>query len=104
MIDLLRKRFGKEYLVFVIDEAGQYVGSQTDLILICKDWPQTSKMATQQTLMEDSAAAALNSPELFETLIAINLLANEVREIVEVAESPADLFRCMARGFNTTQS
>ena len=95
MIDLLRKRFGKEYLVFVIDEAGQYVGSQTDLILDLQGLATNLKgigegkvwllCTGQQTLMEDSAAAALNSPELFKLKdrfpIAINLLANDIKEI-----------------------
>ena len=95
MVDILRKRFGNEYLVFVIDEVGQYVGSQSDLILNLQGLATNLKSigegkiwifgTGQQTLMEDNAAAALNSPELFKLKdrfpVAINLLANDITEI-----------------------
>ena len=33
MLDIAREASGKDYLVFIIDEVGQYVGSRPNLIL-----------------------------------------------------------------------
>ena len=41
MLDIVREASGKEYVVFVIDEIGQYVGSYQNTIPTSRDWPRT---------------------------------------------------------------
>ena len=63
MIDIVREATGKEYIVFIIDEVGQYVGSRPNLILNLDGLAKNLKaigggkvwiMGTaQQTLTED---------------------------------------------------
>lgn len=95
MIEILRTATGKENLLFICDEAGQYVAARGDLILDLQGLAQNFKrlgdgkvwlLATgQQTLTEDDAQAQLNSPELFKLKdrfpISITLQANDIQEI-----------------------
>ena len=75
MIDIVREASGKEHIIFVIDEIGQYVGSQQTKILDLQGLAQNLKDlgggkvwivgTAQQTLTEDDPRAAINSPELY---------------------------------------
>lgn len=75
MIDLVRDFSGKENIIFVIDEIGQYVGSNQNKILDLMGLAQNLKNlgdgkvwiigTAQQTLTEDDPRIAINSPELF---------------------------------------
>ncbi len=95
MLDIVRRRSGKEYIIFVIDEVGQYVASSSNLILNLDGLAKNLKnigngkvwiIATaQQTLTEDDPRAALNSPELFKLNdrfpIKIDLPASDIKKI-----------------------
>ncbi len=95
ILDIVRTTSGKDYIVFVIDEVGQYVGSQQNKILDLQGLTQNLKnigdgkvwvIATaQQTLTEDDPRAAINSPELFKLKdrfpIQIDLEAHDIKEI-----------------------
>lgn len=95
MIDIVREATGKEYVIFIIDEVGQYVASRPSLILnidgLAKNIKQIGAgkvwiMGTaQQTLTEDDPRAALNSPELYKLQarfpIQIDLAAKDIKEI-----------------------
>ncbi len=95
MIALIRAATGKDYVIFIIDELGQYVASLPDLILnvdgLAKNIKEIGEgrvwlIATaQQTLTEDDPRAALNSPELYKLQarfpIQIDLPATDIREI-----------------------
>lgn len=95
MLDIAREFSGKEYLVFIIDEVGQYVGSRPNLILNLDGLAKNLKAlgngkvwivgTAQQTLTEDDPRAALNSPQLFKLKdrfpIQIDLEANDIKEI-----------------------
>jgi hypothetical protein len=95
MIDIVREATGKEYVIFIIDEVGQYVASRPNLILnidgLAKNIKQIGAgkvwiMGTaQQTLTEDDPRAALNSPELYKLQarfpIQIDLAAKDIKEI-----------------------
>ena len=95
MLEIARQASGKEYIVFIIDEVGQYVGSRPNLILNLDGLAKNLKNigdgkvwivgTAQQTLTEDDAKAALNSPELFKLNdrfpIQIALESNDIKEI-----------------------
>jgi hypothetical protein len=95
MLEILRKKTGKEYVIFVIDEVGQYVASRQNLILNLDGLARNLKekglskawiMATaQQTLTEDNPRAQLNAPELYRLNarfpIQIDLEADDIKEI-----------------------
>ena len=95
MLDILRKKRGKDYIIFVIDEVGHYISSRTDLINnldgLSKNLKQLGQgkvwiIATaQQTLTEDCPRAQLNSSELFKLSarfpIQVDLEADDIREI-----------------------
>ena len=96
MIDLVRDFSGKENIIFVIDEIGQYVGSNQNKILDLMGLAQNLKNlgggkvwiigTAQQTLTEDDPRIAINSPELFKLKdrfpIPVELEASDIREIV----------------------
>jgi hypothetical protein len=95
MIDIVREASGKEYIVFVIDEIGQYVGSYQTKILDLQGLAENLKNlgqgkvwiigTAQQTLTEDDPRATINSPELFKLKdrfpIAVELESSDIKEI-----------------------
>jgi hypothetical protein len=95
MIDVVREASGKEHIIFVIDEIGQYVGSQQTKILDLQGLAQNLKDlgggkvwivgTAQQTLTEDDPRAAINSPELYKLKdrfpITVTLESSDIKEI-----------------------
>ena len=95
MIDVIRDETGKENIVFVIDEIGQYVGSQQSKILDLQGLAENIKNigqgkvwilgTAQQTLTEDDPHTAINSPELFKLKdrfpISVELESSDIKEI-----------------------
>ena len=95
MLDIVREVSGKEYVIFIVDEVGQYVGSRDNLILNLDGLAKNVKEigggkawiigTAQQTLTEDDPNAALNSDKLFKLKdrfpIQIELESNDIREI-----------------------
>jgi len=95
MIDIVRETTGKESIVFIIDEVGQYVGSRKELILRLQGLAENLKAigngkvwivgTAQQTLTEDDPRASLNSPELYKLKdrfpIQVDLESNDIKEI-----------------------
>ena len=95
MIDIVREASGKEYIVFVIDEIGQYVGSYQPKILDLQGLAENLKNlgegkvwivgTAQQTLTEDDPRASINSPELFKLKdrfpITVELESSDIKEI-----------------------
>lgn len=95
MLDIVRDHSGKEYIIFIIDEVGQYVASSSNLILNLDGLAKNLKSigdgkvwifsTAQQTLTEDDPRAALNSPELFKLNdrfpIKIDLPASDIKRI-----------------------
>lgn len=95
MIDIVRATSGREHILFIIDEVGQYVGSRQNLILNLDGLAKNLKAigdgkvwivgTAQQTLTEDDPRAALNSPELFKLSarfpIQIDLESSDIKEI-----------------------
>jgi hypothetical protein len=95
MIDIVRETSGKEHIIFVIDEIGQYVGSQQTKILDLQGLAQNLKDlgggkvwivgTAQQTLTEDDPRAAINSPELYKLKdrfpITVALESSDIKEI-----------------------
>ena len=95
MLDIVRDRAGKEYIIFVVDEVGQYVASSPNLILNLDGLAKNLKSigdgkvwifaTAQQTLTEDDPRAALNTPELFKLNdrfpIKIDLPASDIKQI-----------------------
>lgn len=95
MLDIAREASGKDYIVFIIDEVGQYVASRQNLILNLDGLAKNLKHigdgkvwiigTAQQTLTEDDTKAALNSAELFKLNdrfpIQIDLEASDIKEI-----------------------
>jgi hypothetical protein len=95
MIEIAREATGKEYIIFIIDEVGQYVASRPNLILNLDGLAKNLKhlgdgkvwilSTAQQTLTEDDPKAAFNSPELYKLKdrfpIQIDLESSDIREI-----------------------
>ena len=95
MIDIAREVTGKQHIIFIVDEVGQYVGSRQNLILNLDGLAKNLKNlgdgkiwiigTAQQTLTEDDPRAALNSPELYKLKdrfpIQIDLESSDIREI-----------------------
>ena len=95
MIEIAREKTGKQFIIFIIDEVGQYVGSRPHLILNLDGLAKNLKNigdgkvwiigTAQQTLTEDDPRAALNSPELFKLTarfpIQIDLQSNDIKVI-----------------------
>jgi Family of unknown function (DUF6079) len=95
MIDIVHEATGKEYILFVIDEIGQYVGSYQNKILDLQGLAENLKNlghgrvwivgTAQQTLTEDDPRASINSPELFKLKdrfpITVDLESSDIKEI-----------------------
>lgn len=95
MIDVVREETGKEHIIFIIDEIGQYVGSQQSKILDLQGLAENIKNigqgkvwivgTAQQTLTEDDPRAAINSPQLFKLKdrfpISVDLESSDIKEI-----------------------
>lgn len=95
IIDIVREASGKDYIIFVIDEVGQYVGSNQNKILDLQGLAENLKNigdgkawivgTAQQTLTEDDPRAALNSPELYKLKdrfpIQVDLESSDIKEI-----------------------
>ena len=95
MLDIIRDATGKNHIIFIIDEVGQYIGARQNLILnldgLAKNLKQIGKgkvwivSTAQQTLTEDDPRTALNSPELYKLKdrfpIQIDLESSDIKEI-----------------------
>lgn len=95
MLDLIRKKSGRDKVLFIIDEVGQYISAKDELILKLQGTLETLKdigqgkawlLATaQQTLTEDSQKAKLNSEKLFKLNdrfpVKIDIEASDIRDI-----------------------
>ncbi len=95
MLDLIRKKSGRDNIIFILDEVGQYIGARDNLILnldgLAKNIKGIGKgkawlIATaQQTLTEDDPRAQMNSGKLFKLAarfpILIDLEASDIKEI-----------------------
>jgi hypothetical protein len=95
MIELARRKSGKDNILFLVDEAGQYVAPRNQLILnldgLARNFKELGQgrvwiaCTGQQTLTEIVEKAALNSAELSKLKdrfpIAINLEAQDIKEI-----------------------
>ncbi|NJC05753.1 hypothetical protein GGQ97_001546 [Sphingomonas kaistensis] len=95
MIDIIREKSGKENIIFIIDEVGQYVAARDNLILNLDGLAKNLKRigdgkvwiisTAQQTLTEDDPRAALNSDKLFKLNdrfpIQIDLESSDIKEI-----------------------
>ena len=95
MIDLVRRKTGRNNILFLVDEAGQYVAARSELILNLDGLARNLKelgegkvwlVATgQQTLSEIVEKSAFNSDELNKLRdrfpISISLDARDIREI-----------------------
>lgn len=95
MIDIVRDKSGKENIIFIIDEVGQYVASRDNLILNLDGLAKNLKAigqgkvwiisTAQQTLTEDDPRASLNSDKLYKLKdrfpIQIDLESSDIKEI-----------------------
>ena len=95
IIEIVREKSGKENIVFLVDEAGQYVAPRSSLILNLDGLARSLKevgegrvwlvCTGQQTLTETSERAALNSAELGKLKdrfpISLELEAQDIKEI-----------------------
>jgi hypothetical protein len=95
MIDIVREKSGKQNIIFIVDEVGQYVASRDNLILNLDGLAKNLKRlgdgkawiisTAQQTLTEDDPRATLNSPQLFKLKdrfpIQIDLESSDIKEI-----------------------
>jgi len=95
MIAIVREHTGRDHIIFIIDEVGQYVGARPNLILNLDGLAKNLKEigggkvwiigTAQQTLTEDDTKAALNSPLLYKLKdrfpIQIELESNDIKEI-----------------------
>jgi hypothetical protein len=95
MIDIVRQKSGREHILFIIDEVGQYIGSRSSLILNLDGLAKNLKSigdgkvwifgTAQQTLTEDDPRAAFNSPELYKLKdrfpIHVDLESRDIKQI-----------------------
>jgi tRNA A37 threonylcarbamoyladenosine biosynthesis protein TsaE len=106
MLDIIRRKTGKEHILFILDEVGQYVAARDNLILNLDGLAKNLKLlgegkvwvlaTAQQTLTEDDPRAVFNSDKLFKLKdrfpIQINLESNDIKEICSrrlLGKSPA---------------
>lgn len=95
MIEIVREKSGKENIIFIIDEVGQYVANRDNLILNLDGLAKNLKRlgggkvwiisTAQQTLTEDDPRAVLNSDKLYKLKdrfpIQIDLESSDIKEI-----------------------
>lgn len=95
MLDLIRRKSGKENIIFILDEVGQYIASRDELITNLDGLAKNIKtlgggkawiIATaQQTLTEDDPRAQMNAGKLFKLKdrfpIPFDLDAADIKEI-----------------------
>ena len=96
LINVVKKETGRDKVLFVVDEVGNYISSNDSLITRLQGFMQTIKSSfrgdvwviatAQQTLTEDNPNAQLNSPKLF-TLndrfpIKVDIEAEDIKEII----------------------
>lgn len=95
MIDIVRVKSGKQNIVFIVDEVGQYIAARDNLILNLDGLAKNLKRlgggkvwiisTAQQTLTEDDPRAALNSDKLYKLNdrfpIQIDLESSDIKEI-----------------------
>jgi hypothetical protein len=95
MIEIVRTKSGKQNIVFIVDEVGQYVASRDNLILNLDGLAKNLKRlgdgkvwiisTAQQTLTEDDPRASLNSDKLYKLKdrfpIQIDLESSDIKEI-----------------------
>ncbi|MEO1652851.1 MAG: BREX system P-loop protein BrxC, partial [Bacteroidota bacterium] len=95
MFDLIKKRKGKDKVLFIIDEVGQYIAAKEQLILQLQGTMENIKdigqgkawlLATaQQTLTEDNPNARFNSDKLFKLNdrfpVKVEVEASDIKEI-----------------------
>ncbi|WP_121969249.1 BREX system P-loop protein BrxC [Leptolyngbya sp. BC1307] len=95
MLDIIRRKSGKEHILFIIDEVGQYIASRDNLILNLDGLAKNLKgrgegkvwivSTAQQTLTEDDPRATLNSDKLYKLKdrfpIQIDLESSDIKEI-----------------------
>jgi cytidylate kinase len=93
ILELIRTKSERENVLFIIDEAGQYVAQSDSLVLNLQGFAQNLQAAgkgrawviatAQQTLTDD--VGALNSPKLFKLKdrfgITVELKADDIKEI-----------------------
>jgi len=96
LIKLIKEKTGREKVIFVLDEVGQYVASNVELILNVEGMMHVFKdefrgnvwvIATaQQTLTEDNPQAQHNSNELYRLNdrfpVKVDIEANDIKEII----------------------
>jgi hypothetical protein len=95
MLELIRRKSGKENVIFILDEVGAYISSRDDLINNLDGLAKNIKMlgggkawiiaTAQQTLTEDDPRAQMNTGKLFKLIdrfpIPIDLEASDIKEI-----------------------
>src|ERR1051325_3004640 len=95
MLELIKRKSGREHIIFLLDEVGQYVAERDHLILNLDGLAKNVKLpgagegwmiaTAQQTLTEDSPGAQTNSTKLFKLHdrfpIPVELEASDIREI-----------------------
>jgi len=95
MFNIIKKRTGKENVLFIIDEVGQYISAKEELILHLQGTLENMKdigkgkawlLATaQQTLTEDNPNARFNSDKLYKLNdrfpVKVDIEASDIKEI-----------------------
>ena len=95
MLDIIRQKSGKQNILFIIDEVGQYIASRDNLILNLDGLAKNLKRlgdgkawiisTAQQTLTEDDPRAVLNSDKLYKLKdrfpIQLDLESSDIKEI-----------------------
>lgn len=96
LCSLVKQKWGKDRIIYVLDEVGQYVSASEDLIRSMQGTMQILKsqfkgnvwlIATaQQTLTEDNPQAQVNSDKLFKLNdrfpIKVDIEADDIKEII----------------------
>lgn len=95
MLDLIRRKSGRDNIIFILDEVGQYVAARDNLILNLDGLAKNIKLlgdgkawlvaTAQQMLTEDDPRAQVNTGKLFKLKdrfpIPVELEASDIREI-----------------------